>query len=131
MKIYALAFIGYVFVFSAQESMAEINANIMPAVLNLLLDEAPTFVEIHPLLKDDCSGCHAVGTGGYTANADPSHSFNSALTKIDLETPELSHLLRKPASIISHGGGQISGYAPGEAKYNLILGWINGGAPFE
>lgn len=86
-----------------------------------------TFVDIYSFLAADCSGCHGGGTGGFTANNDIDTTYNSALTKVNGGTAELSALLREPAGIVTHGGGQIALYGQGQAKYNLVLKWIADG----
>jgi hypothetical protein len=86
-----------------------------------------TFVDIHAFLAADCNGCHGGGTGGFTANNDIDTTYNSALTKVNSGTPEISALLREPAGIVTHGGGQIALYGQGQAKYNLVLKWIADG----
>ncbi len=50
------------------------------------------------------------------------------IPRIDLETPENSLLLQKPAFTVPHGGGQI--LPVGSVDYETILNWIRSGAPF-
>lgn len=91
---------------------------------------AKTFgVDVYPLVQADCQGCHAGGTGGYTASGNQTASFNSAVSKTN-QTPgqeEMSLLLRKAARAggTTHGGGTI--WAVGSVKYNVVLDWIKDG----
>ncbi len=50
------------------------------------------------------------------------------IPRIDLEKPENSLLLQKPAFTVPHGGGQV--LQPGSVDYETILDWIRSGAPF-
>lgn len=82
---------------------------------------------VHPLLQADCMGCHA-GTGnGLQVNANVTTSYNSALARVNLGTPEASLLLTKPSGT-NHGGGAIANYNVGGVKYNEIIQWIADGA---
>ena len=86
-------------------------------------------VDVHPLLKADCMGCHANGTGGYRVNNDVNASFTAATGQVVANNPENSLLLRKPSRDggLAHGGGLVGGWAKGSAKYNLVLQWIADG----
>ena len=50
------------------------------------------------------------------------------IPRIDLEEPENSLLLQKPAFTVPHGGGQV--LPVGSVDYETILNWIRSGAPF-
>lgn len=85
--------------------------------------------DVYPLVQADCMGCHAGGTGGYTASGNQTASFNSAVSKTN-QTPgqeAMSLLLRKAARSngTTHGGGTI--WAVGSVKYNVVLEWIQDG----
>lgn len=88
--------------------------------------------DVFPLLQaaqNGCVGCHAGGTGGYTASNNVTASFNSAISKTN-QTPgqeEMSLLLRKAAQAggTTHGGGTV--WPVGSVQYNLVLDWIKDG----
>ena len=48
--------------------------------------------------------------------------------RVDLEQPEKSLILSKPAMTVPHGGGQR--FAVGSSDYETILDWIRSGAPY-
>jgi hypothetical protein len=48
--------------------------------------------------------------------------------RVDLEQPENSLLLSKPAMTVPHGGGQR--FAVGSSDYETILNWIRAGVPY-
>ncbi len=93
------------------------------------------------LTKSGCNGgnCHGAMNGqngfklslfGYHADADyrmivEGHDGR----RIDLERPQNSLLLRKPAFEVAHGGGQV--LVAGSPEYRTILAWIQGGARLE
>ena len=85
--------------------------------------------DVFTLVQTDCMGCHSGGTGGYTASANQTTSYNSAVSKTT-QTPgqeAMSLLLRKAGRTngTTHGGGTV--WAAGSAKYNVVLQWIQDG----
>lgn len=85
--------------------------------------------DVFTLVQTDCAGCHAGGTGGYTASNNQTTSYNSAVSKTNQTAgmEEMSLLLRKAGRTngTAHGGGTI--WAAGSAKYNVVLQWIKDG----
>ncbi len=49
-------------------------------------------------------------------------------SRVDLEKPEQSLLLRKPAMQVPHGGGQL--FPANSPDYETILNWVRAGAPY-
>lgn len=85
-------------------------------------------LDVHPLLRQDCQGCHGGGAGGFTINANVDTSYNNSVARVNMTTPELSLLLRKPSMDgVAHGGGSPTGWGKGEAKYNAVVQWIADG----
>lgn len=124
------------FALSAPMAMASKEVAFLPIIPFLLDADTPVYIttaytDIHTMLHTDCASCHGDGTGGYLVNESLNDSYHSAITKIDLATPEQSLLLRKPAGLISHNGGVFQAYTEGTANYNLILKWITDGAIYQ
>jgi len=49
--------------------------------------------------------------------------------RLNIDQPETSQLLRKPAELTDHEGGQR--FTPDSESYRILLQWIAGGAPFD
>jgi hypothetical protein len=86
---------------------------------------------IHPLLDAGCARCHAPGnsadnTAYILRSDDVMASYATALEFVDLDSPADSRLLSKTAGD-GHGGGTI--FDDRSAEYELILAWIEQGAP--
>mgnify|MGYP003571133696 CR=1 FL=1 len=98
-------------------------------------------VDIAPLMRAPadgvnqvCTSCHDPGNAtyqgipvAYTSDADV---YANVLTRIDLDEPENSILLRKPTRM-QHGGGVVidTDTADGWLVYNRFMNWIRAGAP--
>lgn len=87
--------------------------------------------DIHPLLDAGCARCHAPGSSAdntaYLVHSDDvMASYATALEFVDLDNPGDSRLLSKTAGS-GHGGGTI--FDDRSAEYELILAWIEQGAP--
>ena len=102
--------------------------------------------------RHGCNGsdCHGsvVGRGGFKLSSDaldPREDYRwlieggvySVFTvapkapsppRINLEQPEQSLLLLKPAFTVPHGGGSL--FSRGSEDYRTILDWVRNGAPF-
>ena len=86
--------------------------------------------DVHPLLDAGCERCHGPGNSAsntsYLVSDDIAASYASALDFVDLDNPGASRLLSKTAGQ-GHGGGTI--FDDRSAEYDLILAWIDQGAP--
>ncbi len=96
--------------------------------------------EVLPLLtKAGCNAgaCHgaATGRGGFELSLygqRPEDDYHSIVTqlrgrRVNVQDPESSLLIRKGAEFIAHEGGQR--IDPNSSDYQLIVGWIQSGAP--
>jgi hypothetical protein len=86
--------------------------------------------DIHSLLDAGCERCHgpgnsAEGTGFSVVSTDIESSYMSALSFVDLDSPNDSRLLSKTVGN-GHAGGTI--FSEGSAEYDRILMWIEQGA---
>jgi hypothetical protein len=92
----------------------------------------PTFgAAIHPVLTTACATCHspegAASATGFVLMGDAAADYTETLDFVDLVSPPDSDLLQKAAGVPFHGGGTI--FEAGSSEYDLILAWIEGGAP--
>ncbi len=96
--------------------------------------------DVRPLLsKAGCAAgaCHAAqfGQGGFKLSVfgfDPDADYeaitrSSRGRRIDLARPEASLLLKKPAMLVSHGGGARLEHE--SVDFQIISDWISSGAP--
>lgn len=128
MKKIVFFLISFMAVIPTQGSMAANGVGYLPGIMSLLLDAPSTYNDIHSFLEENCARCHANGGGRYTVNIDIRASYDSAVTMIYKPIPDQSLLLRKPAGLDGHDGGQVTpDYAVGAYKYRLILKWITDG----
>jgi hypothetical protein len=88
-------------------------------------DEISFSVQVMPEI-DICSSCHASGTGGWTYDGG-ADAFAQAIEIVDTDDPENSLMLIKGSGGDSHGGGTL--FAVSSDEYDLILSWIEDGAP--
>ncbi len=100
---------------------------------------SPDIVSILTLKGCNGSSCHGSPAGqsgfklslfGYDIAAD--HQMIVAEhdgRRVDLEHPEQSLLLRKPAFQVAHGGGRLT--EADSEEYDAILSWLRQGAPFD
>jgi mono/diheme cytochrome c family protein len=88
----------------------------------------PSFAaDVHPILMAQCSTCHTPAFAGFPLEDDPDVDHAAVLPHLDLDNPEDSHLLLKGTAAVTHGGGQA--LDPDSAAYDLIVAWIEAGAP--
>ncbi|MCH2695092.1 MAG: DUF1553 domain-containing protein [Acidobacteriia bacterium] len=136
---------------------AKIDGHTATAVLwceNSLLESPVSFVKdiTQILTKQSCnsSSCHGgvKGRGGFRLSSNASHPLEDyewikqgggyqVLTdqpiqprnpRISIEIPEKSLILQKPAMLQPHGGGQR--FEEGSEDYDVLLSWIQAGAPY-
>ena len=100
---------------------------------------SPDIVSILTLKGCNGSSCHGSPAGqsgfklslfGYDMAAD--HRMivtDDDGRRVDLEQPEQSLLLRKPAFEIAHGGGRLT--EADSEEYQAILSWLRQGAPLD
>jgi hypothetical protein len=118
---------------SAQAPLEVLNER--PHLLSFINDIVPIFTRL------DCanSNCHGSirGQRGFKLSlfgSDPDVDYdaitqNAGGKRIDKATPANSLVLRKPSLQEPHGGGQR--FKTGSDDYNLILDWLNKGAPYD
>ena len=124
--------------------LARISAIVLIAVvLRDVAAAAPSFRhEIMPLLsRTGCNAgaCHGSANGkgnlklslrGENPDADyATLTGNRAGSRLNVEHPEKSLLLRKPARLADHEGGRR--FAPDSREFALLLDWIRAGAPAD
>lgn len=89
------------------------------------------YADVHEVLVAGCERCHAPGNSAgntkFLLEADNlESSYTNVLEFIDTDSPADSRLLAKGAGN-GHGGGTI--FDESSAEYDLILAWIEQGAP--
>lgn len=100
---------------------------------------APDIVSVLTLKGCNGSSCHGSPAGqngfklslfGYDIGADHQMIVSAHEgRRVDLQRPEDSLLLRKPAFEVPHGGGRL--LSVDSEEYEAILNWLRQGAPFD
>lgn len=92
--------------------------------------------QVHPLWGS-CTGCHDSGHPTLSLAGSPTQTCDAIAARdgsngdlvVTGSGADRSTLIRKPALLTSHAGGQIGCFSEGSACWNTTLAWLTSGAP--